>query len=122
MLSGLQYNGGAISYQLPGGVTLNSDGSLHPQAQILLAALAAQVKTHDHGYAGMLMVMQSMRVLLLHGHPCDRVCTALWIILDLTADAQTHGPPLTERGGILRIWRVQVYSMCTWTGTEASQR
>ena len=43
MLSGLQYNGGAISYQLPGGVTLNSDGSLHPQAQILLAALAAQV-------------------------------------------------------------------------------
>ncbi len=45
MLSGLQYNGGAISYQLPGGVTLNSDGSLHPQAQILLAALAAQVKS-----------------------------------------------------------------------------
>ncbi len=44
MLSGLQYNGGAISYQLPGGVTLNSDGSLHPQAQILLAALAAQVR------------------------------------------------------------------------------
>lgn len=46
MLSGLQYNGGAISYQLPGGVTLNSDGSLHPQAQILLAALAAQVRHH----------------------------------------------------------------------------
>lgn len=44
MLSGLQYNGGPISYQLTNSMTLNSDGSLHPQAQILLAALAAQVR------------------------------------------------------------------------------
>lgn len=43
VLTGLQYNGGAISYQLPSTVTFNPDGSLHPQAQILLAALAAQV-------------------------------------------------------------------------------
>lgn len=45
MLSGLQYGGGPIAYQLPGGMTLNADGSLHPQAQILLAALAAQVQS-----------------------------------------------------------------------------
>ena len=43
MLSGLQYNGGQMQYQLPPGV-INSDGTLHPQAQILLAALAAQVR------------------------------------------------------------------------------
>ena len=43
VLSGLQYTGGPISYQLPSTVTFNPDGSLHPQAQILLAALAAQV-------------------------------------------------------------------------------
>ena len=42
MLSGLQYNAGQMQYQLPPGV-VNSDGTLHPQAQILLAALAAQV-------------------------------------------------------------------------------
>ena len=43
MLSGLQYNAGQMQYQLPPGV-VNSDGTLHPQAQILLAALAAQVR------------------------------------------------------------------------------
>ena len=43
MLSGLQYNAGQMQYQLPAGV-VNSDGTLHPQAQILLAALAAQVR------------------------------------------------------------------------------
>ena len=43
MLSGLQYNASQMQYQLPPGV-VNSDGTLHPQAQILLAALAAQVR------------------------------------------------------------------------------
>jgi hypothetical protein len=52
VLSGLQYNGGAISYQLPSTVTFNPDGSLHPQAQILLAALAAQVSAIEPAPAG----------------------------------------------------------------------
>jgi hypothetical protein len=44
VLTGLQYSGGHMPYQLPSTVTFNPDGSLHPQAQILLAALAAQVR------------------------------------------------------------------------------